>query len=610
MTSEESGNRYPYASHKAATLLVDMAASEHVNLLTRFDHWRKTQPDKSAFIFLISEKEVPLTYGELWLLAEQAAVYYRENLQLSEQPLALLLYPWSPEFIISLLACQMANIIPVPSSIPLRRDQSKRMDAIISDSGAEIILTSESAYETISNVSNNYSVPILVTDWMRDQPFIISSEQPKYTYKDITSRDPVAFIQYTSGSTGNPKGVVVTESNLTANLSLIEKAFNLSEETVHVSWLPFFHDMGLVGSIFGTLWCGGTAVMMSPESFVLRPWKWLQAISDYRANVSGGPNFAYDLCVKRVQAGHLDDLDLSSWKVAFNGAEPVKKATLDKFSKMFAKVNFSRESFTPCYGLAEATLMVSSSVVGVAPVVAHLDADALESNIFLPSGEENLIRVRDVVSSGRVKDDSIVIVDPVQKVILPDKMIGEIWIQSESVAAGYWNRSEARNEDFYCRLDSSDTPYLRTGDMGVVSEGEIYVIGRSGEVIIQHGRNIYPSDVEELILTSVSYVDSRATAAIQLHADNDRVVVVHEISKSLSNTEFVNIACNIKNIASRDLGLHLDEVILVPLGAIPKTTSGKIQRNKLAQNIISNNCEILYRFRSLHRSGHDGRAAN
>lgn len=597
-----------YEFGKETALPFDIATDGHVNLLTKFDDWRKSQPDKSAFIFLVSEKEIPLTYGELWLLARQAAAYYREHLQLSEQPLALLLYPWSPEFIISLLACLMANIIPVPSSVPLRRDQAKRMEGIINDSGAEIILTSESGSEIIGNAAKSYGVPVLAADWMTDRPLQMAPEKLYYPEKKTSSGESVAFIQYTSGSTGNPKGIVVTDGNLTANLRCIEKAFNLSDKTTHVSWLPFFHDMGLVGSVFGTLWCGGTAVMMSPESFVRRPWKWLQAISEYKADVSGGPNFAYDLCVKRVQPEHLHDLDLSSWKVAFNGAEPVRKTTLDNFSKMFAQVNFFGGSFTPCYGLAEATLMVSSSAVGSAPVVAHLDADALENNIFLPTGEENSIRVRDVVSSGRVENDSIVIVEPAQKTILPDRVVGEIWVSSDSVAAGYWKGDDRQNKDFCCHLDASDRAYLRTGDIGVISEGEIYVIGRSGEVIIQHGRNIYPGDVEEIISASVSNIASRATAAIQLHSDADRVIVVQEISKrSLNDSEFVNIAYNIKNISARDLGLYLDEVILVPSGTIPKTTSGKIQRNQLAQNIIYKNCDILYRLISSRRPGNDDR---
>jgi acyl-CoA synthetase (AMP-forming)/AMP-acid ligase II len=301
----------------------------------------------------------------------------------------------------------------------------------------------------------------------------------------------LAFLQYTSGSTATPKGVMVSHGNLLHNEAIIQQAFAQTSESVIVSWLPLYHDMGLIGNVLQPLYVGAHSVLMSPVAFLQSPFRWLKAISHYRATTSGGPNFAYDLCVRKITEEQKAGLDLSSWQLAFNGAEPIRAETLDRFAKAFASCGFRREAFFPCYGLAEATLFVAGKTQSNAPaVIKHFETAALSNNRVIEATDESQDRLSLVGCGGPGMGQTILIVNPETARVCPPGDVGEIWVSGASVAGGYWNQPEATERTFHASLaESSAGPFLRTGDLGFLQAGELFVTGRLKDLIIIRGRN-------------------------------------------------------------------------------------------------------------------------
>ena len=388
--------------------------------------------------------------------------------------------------------------------------------------------------------------------------------------------DDIAYIQYTSGSTSSPKGVVVSHRNVMCNQRMIQSAFRTSEDTVVVSWLPHFHDMGLVGIVQQAIYAGMSVVMMAPMDFIRRPVQWLRAISKYRASISGAPNFAYDLCVERAKDEAVNELDLSCWKLAFNGSEPVKADTMNRFAERFGNAGFRMESFYPCYGLAEATLFVSSRV---------------------PS--EPLQLQRQVVSCGQAwESERVLIVDPKTHRRCSERTEGEIWVAGPHVAKGYWRRPDETREVFEAYLsDTGAGPFLRTGDLGYLVDGELYVTGRLKELIILHGKNHYPQDIETTVATSHPLLRRDCGAAFSVEVTGrEELVVFQEVKRQTPSEKVFEIKCAIRQALAENRAIKPYSVVLFKPNTIPKTSSGKIMRsacradflrNSFAENIFS-----------------------
>jgi 8-amino-7-oxononanoate synthase len=391
--------------------------------------------------------------------------------------------------------------------------------------------------------------------------------------------ETLAFLQYTSGSTGTPKGVMLTHSNLMHNSAMITYAFEHSRSGSGCFWLPLYHDMGLIGGILQPLYMGRPNTLLSPTHFLQKPVRWLQAITQSSSTISGGPNFAYDLCAEKVTPEQKRTLDLSHWSLAFNGAEPVRAETIDRFSKAFAECGFRREAFYPCYGLAEATLIVTGGYKQTPPVVRKFDAHSLEKHQVVPVQPASTGTRELVGSGGNLLDQTIVIADPDTSQPCGDARVGEIWVSGPSVAEGYWRRGEESAHTFGARLADGRGPFLRTGDLGFLLDGELFVTGRLKDLIILRGVNYYPQDIERSVDLAHEHVQQGAGAAFAVgEIGGERLVVVQEVERG-RNLDFAGIIAAIRKRIASDFELAVSAVVLIKTGSIPKTSSGKVQRH-------------------------------
>lgn len=548
-----------------------------------------TKVDASAFIFLKDgeTEESTLTFSMLDAQARAMAALLQNRL--NEGDRVLLLFPSGQHFIVALLGCMYAGMIAVPVSLPRRQQGLEKLCAIASNCAAKLILTDELSLHGLMPRLNEspqmQAIPIVAVDAPRAENVAQLAEgwRPPSQH-----RSSIAFLQYTSGSTGTPKGIAITHDNLLTNQQMIKDAFAHGPETVHVNWLPVHHDMGLVGNVLQSVYLGTPCVVMSPMAFMQRPARWLQAISKYQATTSGGPNFAYELCVRAITPEQMADLDLRSWRLAFNGAEPVRAETLERFSEKFRAAGFSRKAFFPCYGMAETTVFVTGGPAGQDFRVRDVSADAMEKNTVISAGptESKLTLVGCGVSWG---DQQMLIVDPDTKLHCNDGAVGEIWVKGSHVARGYWNLHEATEEHFKaCLADSGEGPFLRTGDLGFIEDGQLFVTGRRKELIIIKGRNLYPHDIEDVIAVSHEALEGCNGAAFSLDINGEeKLVVVHEIARRHLDTACAReILLCAREAVVRNFDVQLHDLVLLKPKTIPRTTSGKIQRNL---------CRTLYR---------------
>ena len=411
--------------------------------------------------------------------------------------------------------------------------------------------------------------------------------------------DTLAFLQYTSGSTGVPKGVVLTHANLMHNSASIAYAFEHTRSGSGVFWLPSYHDMGLIGGILQPLYIGQANVLLSPMSFLQKPFRWLQAISRYRCTISGGPNFAYDLCVSKISPEQRATLDLSNWRLAFNGAEPVRAETIDRFTEYFEPCGFRREAFYPCYGMAEATLIITGGFKSAPPVCRSFDGEALEKNQVLDAlGDE--AGARELVGCGaNLLDQQLVIADPHTLTRAAADQVGEVWISGPSVAQGYWNRPEETAHTFQAYLqDGGDGPFLRTGDLGFLQDGELFICGRLKDLIIIRGRNYYPHDIERSVGASHSRLRAGQGAAFSVEVDSrERLAVVYEVERR-QQRELEPVIEAIRREVATEFELPVEAIVLIKAGSIPKTSSGKIQRYACRQGFLEGSLETIAQWRS------------
>ncbi|OON70562.1 hypothetical protein B0919_00610 [Hymenobacter sp. CRA2] len=533
-------------------------------------------PHKRAFGYLEDGSTIgpECTYASLLTRVLALADYLRAS-GLSGHPV-LLLYPEGLEFVTAFLACQEAEVVAVPMFLPRSTRHMARLGHIIADVDARVILTTSGLVNKIQTGLRDYSgfeqLHILPTD--ADQ---LAGGVPQLL-TPVASRG-LAFVQYTSGSTGNPKGVVISHENLLHNQALLAETFAGNAESIIFSWLPFYHDMGLIGNILHAVYLGATCLLMSPLHFMQQPMRWLKAIDRYRVTHSGGPNFCYDLCVDSDP--EVAALDLSSWQVAYNGAEPVKRATMERFAAHFAGRGFHRNAFFPCYGLAEATLLVAGvKAPGAAFRSVLVERAALNQGrvTLLPEEAAADDHGTYLVSSGRVPAgmDVRILAPPTAE----GTAIGEIVLAGASVSRGYW---PLRSED---ALTSATTEaYLPTGDLGFVHDGHLYVTGRKKELLIIRGKNYYPYDIESACATAHPALQRNAAAAVAVEVEEqEQLVVVAEVKRAfMRNLDVAAIKHSLANRVVEAVGLAPFDVVLVGPLRIPRTSSGKLQRTKCAQ---------------------------
>jgi acyl-CoA synthetase (AMP-forming)/AMP-acid ligase II/acyl carrier protein len=536
------------------------------------------RPDQRAFVFLPDPGErgageIVWTYADLDRRASGVAASLAGVAEPGDR--AVLVFPPGLDFLAAFFGCLYAGVLPVPATYPKPRRPLPRLDAIVADCTPRVALTTT---ETLGILQLDNQAPAvrqiewIAVDRCEDAPFKLVERNPA----------DAAFLQYTSGSTSQPRGVIVTHGNLLHNLELIRDGFGLESAAsggavpTAVFWLPAYHDMGLIGGILTPLFIGGTSYLSAPATFLQRPIAWLETIARTGATISGAPNFAYELCTRKTTPEQRARLNLSRWSSAFCGAEPIDAGTLNDFAAAFAPAGFRSKAFYPCYGLAEATLMVTGGKGPSDLRVFHADSARLAENVLTDSADP--ANVRTLVSCGRPLGEQVVrVVDSQTFAVCEDGVVGEIWIRGGSVAAGYWNHPEELWQTFGGRLADGSGPYLRTGDLGAFKDGELFVTGRAKDLIIIRGRNLYPQDVERTAQQADEAVDQGAAFSVTKDG-HEELVVVHQVHREFRRDDMAPVIRAIRSAVVEEHEVDPYAIVLLRPGALPLTSSGKVQR--------------------------------
>ena len=526
-----------------------------------FRHAQAT-PDREAFRFLIDRhtEQESLSFAQLYAEAQGLADELRERIA----PGALVPLVFAPglSFITALLGCWLLRVAAVPLAPETFRHSPRERHNLLQRLAAPCVLCDES---TATLHRDDYPIPWLCVSSRRRAAPRVMRPPP------VLDANDVALLQFTSGSTAAPRGVVIAHGNVMANMAMIREAFGHDQDSTVVGWAPLYHDQGLIGNVLQPLYLGSRCVLFSPKTFVRDPLLWLQTISDHRVHTSGGPNFAYDLCVARFNSARLQGVDLSTWQIAFNGAEPVQADTLTRFGECFAPYGFDQRSMFPCYGLAEATLFASGGPRRRMPVVKQVAAAPAR------------------IGCGRAPTGAgLRIVDPHSGAPCRPYEVGEIRIAGSHVAHGYWRDDAATAMHF--------GDYLRTGDLGFVDDdGELFPTGRIKELVIQHGRNYLPDDIERTIAVAREELDPHRGVVFSVDiGGRETVIAVHEVKRTARHAPAVtDIVRAIRKQVAAEHGLTLHHVILVPHGTIPLTTSGKKRRAQVRADYLAGTLEAM-----------------
>jgi len=537
-------------------------------------------------------------YAELDRGARSLAVAIREHCRPGDR--VLMLHPSGLEYVRSFFACLYAGVIGVPLFPPrliatlLPRDL-RRIRIITADCDPPLVLTTSMVLDAAEALLPE--VPELAQKkWLATDR--VTHEGADAWRAPELKPETIAFLQYTSGSTSDPKGVMVSHGNLIVNEQMIAHGAGYTRDSVMVSWLPLFHDLGLIGAVLQPCFTGFLCVMMSPEAFLHRPMRWMRAITKYGGTAGGGPNFAYELCVRKAKPADLEGIDLSTWTSAYNGGEPIRVETLERFVEKFGTCGFRRESFFPVYGLAEATVYVAGGPRPGPAAVKRLDVAALGQGraVEAPPGTKS----RDVVGSTRSQIyQQVAIVDPETRRRTGPGEIGEIWLSGPHIAQGYWEQPEESEKTFRARLaDGGDGAWLRTGDLGFVEGEEIYLTGRRKNVIIIEGRNHHAHDLEYTAEGAHPLIRAGCSAAFVLEQENggERVGMALEVRPERQVGDLPEIARAVQQAVALEHEIRLGVVILMESGTVPKTSSGKIQRQACRKLFYEGKLESLATF--------------
>lgn len=552
-----------------------------------------TQPERIAYIFLRNgeTEEARLTYGELDQNARAIAAHLQSLEAKGER--GLLLYPPGLDFISAFFGCLYAEVVAIPAYPPRRNQNLFRLQAIIADSQARFTFTNAALFPTLENQwakdSELAEMQWVVTDEI-DHHLSANWQEP------TLEKNTLAFLQYTSGSTGTPKGVMVSHHNLLINSAFIDHVWGHDQDSVMVTWLPTFHDMGLIYGVIQPLYKGFLCYMMAPANFVERPLRWLQALSDKKATHSAAPNFAYDLCVRKIPPEKRATLDLSHWRMTLNGSEPVRAEVLKKFAEAFQVSGFKATALCPGYGLAEATLVVTAVSYDSPSYFYPVQANALEKNKIVGATETDS-NVQTLVGCGWTTiDTQIVIVNPETLKPCSPEIVGEIWVSGSTIAQGYWGKPQETQETFQSYLaDTGAGPFLRTGDLGFIKDGELFVTGRLKEIILIRGRNNYPQDIEYTVQNSHPALRPSCGAAFTVEVKGEeRLVVVQEVERTwLRKVDIDEVKRAIRKAVVQEYDLQVYAIALIRTGSLPKTSSGKIQRRGCRAKFLEGSLEIL-----------------
>ncbi|MFD2176709.1 AMP-binding protein [Veronia pacifica] len=583
---------------------------ETTNLIEMLEYRVNLTPDDVAVRFLprgeISEESISLSFIELHRRAQSIAVRLLQ--QGSRGDRVLLLFDAGIEFITGFWGCVYAGMI----AIPLPPPKTKKLDSlnsIVADADPTIILSQETVKQRLYPAMQNQLL-LCQIPWLIEDDHHASSHFPD----QMPSADDVVFLQYTSGSTGSPKGVMVSHQNLLANQLAMKTIWQNDESSVIVSWLPHYHDMGLIGIILQSLYSGATLVLMSPVSFIQKPVRWLQAISHFGGTNSGAPNFAYESCLRTISDQALSNLNLNTWRTAWNGAEPIHADTLYRFGKRFSGCGFDIDYITPSYGLAEGTLIVSTANAASQTPLLSLDNDQLKRGKVNVISSQPLSLQQPVDSNAELKwgigcgypipGHEVAIVSPNTQQRCNANEVGEIWFAGPSVAKGYWQNAEATAETFHATFTDPQSniekgPYLRTGDLGFLhTDGQVYVVGRHKDMMIFHGENYAPQDIERTVALSDDAFVKNSTAAFSVIANGEeRLVVVQEVKRSARRAIDTHaLLGSIQASVAENHQLPLFALVLINEANLPKTSSGKVQRRLSKVLFINDNWNALFKW--------------
>ncbi|TMJ05555.1 MAG: fatty acyl-AMP ligase [Alphaproteobacteria bacterium] len=545
------------------------------SLLAVLEHRAATQGDERALVFLTDRgaEDSSLTFRALHDAAHSVA----QRLAAVAQPgdRALLVFPPGLEFVIAFFGCLIARVIAVPMMVPRRQSARDSSASIMGNCKPAVALTSPglAARDDLVARFAGHDLHWLTVDLAPGASDAIDLPRPRH--------DDIAFLQYTSGSTSEPKGVVVTHAMLLANMAMAQAYLGTDRHSTCVNWVPHYHDMGLILSIVGSLYLGALCVLVSPSGFMQRPLIWLRAVSDYKGVISAAPNFAYDLCVARLRADQMEGVDLSSWKITLSGAEPIRAATIEKFVETFGAYGFKPTSINPGFGMAEATLIVAMSPVGAGHDTRTVSRAAMQANIIRAPDNRGDAHV--LVGCGYpVPDSRLAIVDPQTLRRLPADTVGELWINGPHVASAYWGNPAASAASLHAHIDGEDGDWLRSGDLGFLdTKGQLFITGRIKDLIIVRGMNHYPQDIELTVERAHAALRQNGGAAFSVPDERgeETLVVVQEVERTARNRiDPEEITGVIREAVTQEHEVFARHIVLIRPQTLPKTTSGKVQR--------------------------------
>ncbi|MDG4752605.1 type I polyketide synthase [Micromonospora sp. WMMD718] len=574
-----------------------MAASADETLVDRFHTVLQRRSDVPCYRFLV-DGEGPaqiLTGAALDRRARATAVALRQRT--AEGDRALILCPPGLDYVVAFFGCLYAGVVPVPAYPPdpgLLARMLPRLAGVLRDAAPAVVLAPAAdaglAGHLAALAPEAGALPWIAVDDVDD------ATAGEWRRPGVRG-DDLALLQYTSGSTGSPKGVMLSHANLLANLAAIDDRFFDPDEPDPscVIWLPPYHDMGLIGGLLEPAYRGYPVTFMSPLAFLKRPVRWLRAVADQRATHAGGPNFAFDLCVAKIPESERAELDLSNWQVAFSGAEPVRAATLDRFADAFAISGFRRTALYPCYGMAEASLLIAGGTRASEPSLLRVRADTLQRDRVEPAEPGDAART--LVGCGPViSGHQLVVAAPDERTPLPERHVGEIWVAGPSVARGFWGRPEETAERLGAQLADGTGPFLRTGDLGFLDGDQLYVTGRIKDLVIIAGRNHYPQDIERTVEEAHPALRRSAGIAFSVDAgDEERLVVLQAINGSAAHLDTGEVFAAVRAAVAADHGLQVHDIVLVRAGGIPKTSSGKLQRFAGKQAYLAGSLTVVAR---------------
>ncbi|HEY8025637.1 MAG TPA: fatty acyl-AMP ligase [Burkholderiaceae bacterium] len=548
------------------------------NLISRLFASAASHPGKIAFRYLERGEQVgqELSYQEL--AARVTAIGRSLAAESYRHQRAVLLFAQPLDFIQAFLGCLAAGV----TAVPLAVSSLKNLDTlagICRDADAACVIAGTQERQQLQAALDARTGPL---PWHSLEE-LLAGASAQVDPDSGAAGARIAFLQYTSGSTGAPKGVMVTHANLLANGAAICRGMRMSRDSVFVSWLPHYHDMGLIGNLLQPIYLGASSTLMRPIDFIQKPIRWLRAVSDFGATISGGPNFAFDLCVDKITEEQRAGLDLAKWEVAFTGAEPVKAATVARFAQAFARCGLRAGAIYPCYGMAESTLFITGGHVGTAAPIKHFKADSLTIGKSVAESEPDLPESLPFVSCGQPHGgEQLRIVHPDTHLSLLAGYVGEIWLRGESNAVGYHGHADASERSFGARvIGDSGGAFLRTGDLGTIEDGHLYILGRLKDVLIVRGRNYYPQDIESAAQAAHYALAPNGGAVFQRAVPHDeQLVLVHELTRQgMRDANLEQIGEAVRGAVIAEHGIALAKIVLIKPGQLPRTTSGKVRRN-------------------------------